>query len=123
MINYTLGQIVLFVKNVSKSTEFYSSTLNLTPAFQSPVYSMFILKNGIKLGLWDYKDVSPSAISSPGSSEVCFLVDDVDEAYKQLEKNNLRFIQLPTDIDFGRTFVFLDPDDHRIRIYKLQHKS
>jgi hypothetical protein len=27
--------------------------------------------------------------------------------------------QKPVDMDFGRTFVILDPDGHRIRAYKL----
>ena len=25
----------------------------------------------------------------------------------------------PTDMDFGRTFVALDPDNHRLRVYWL----
>jgi predicted enzyme related to lactoylglutathione lyase len=26
-------------------------------------------------------------------------------------------LQQPTDIDFGRTFVGLDPDGHRLRVF------
>jgi predicted enzyme related to lactoylglutathione lyase len=31
--------------------------------------------------------------------------------------------QKPTDMDFGRTFVVLDPDGHRIRVYKLHEEK
>ena len=31
----------------------------------------------------------------------------------------LKILQTPTDLDFGRTFVALDPDNHRLRVYWL----
>lgn len=31
----------------------------------------------------------------------------------------MTILQTPTDMDFGRTFVALDPDKHRLRVYWL----
>jgi predicted enzyme related to lactoylglutathione lyase len=119
MITFNLGQILLMVKNLEASVTFYTSIFTITPALQSPSYAMFILKNGLKLGLWASHDAQPTPTGAPGTSEICILVDNVDESYQQLKLKKLMFIQEPTNTDFGKTFVFTDPDGHRIRIYKL----
>jgi len=53
--------------------------------------------------------------------EGCLLtVDDVDALYKEWGKLGIQVEQKPTDMDFGRTFVVVDPDGHRIRALKLR---
>jgi len=55
-----------------------------------------------------------------GGSEICFTVLDdkaVDETHTDWRKRGLTIAQAPTAMDFGRTFVALDPDGHRLRVF------
>jgi predicted enzyme related to lactoylglutathione lyase len=41
----------------------------------------------------------------------------VDATHVDWQRRGLQMLQTPTDLDFGRTFVALDPDNHRLRVY------
>lgn len=120
MIKPELGIVLLFVKNPSMSATFYAHLFDIKPIEQSPTFAMFALSNGVMLGLWSRYMAEPLVATEPGAAEICFSVDDVDAAYENLGTQGLTILQKPTNMDFGRTFVALDPDGHRIRIYKLQ---
>ena len=81
---------------------------------------MLPLSDGVMLGLWLRRTVEPKASAQTGGSEVAFTVDSAD-AVKALhadwKKRGLVIAQAPTDMDFGHTFVALDPDGHRLRVF------
>lgn len=122
MLNPTLGFTLLFVENPQKSSLFYQEIFNLRPLEESPTFVMFPLRNGVMLGLWSKYTAEPRVEASAGASELCFPVENVDVLYEELGKKHVTVAQKPTDMDFGRTFVILDPDGHRIRVYKLQEE-
>ena len=41
----------------------------------------------------------------------------VDELYREWVGRGLRIAQAPVTLDFGYTFVALDPDQHRLRVF------
>lgn len=114
-----LGFILVFVANPLKSSRFYQNLLNIKPIEESATFVMFALKNGVMLGLWSKYTAEPRVEAQAGAVEICFPTDDVDALYEEWGINEVTILQKPTDMDFGRTFVVLDPDGHRIRIYKL----
>lgn len=114
-----LGFVLLFVANPQKSSLFYQELFELKPIEESPTFVMFALKNGVMLGLWSKYTAEPGIEASAGALEICFPADDVDALYESWGKKHVTVAQKPTDMDFGRTFVVLDPDGHRIRIYHL----
>src|SRR5579872_4556065 len=118
-----LGFVLLFVANPLKSAEFYRDILGLQSVEESPTFVIFPLKNEVMLGLWSQYTDEPIVKSLPGSMEIGFSADDVDTLYEFLGKKGVTIIQKPTDMDFGRTFVFTDLDGHRIRIYKLNENE
>lgn len=122
MFKPNLGFILLFVENPLKSAEFYQQIFDLKLIEKSPTFAMFALSNGVMLGLWSRYTAEPLVRASAGAMDICFAVDNVDEMYEFLGNKGVPVAQKPTDMDFGRTCVFLDPDGHRIRIYKL-HES
>jgi len=72
------------------------------------------------LGLWSKHTAEPSPSGSPGSAEFGIAVEDgslVDALFEQWVALGVTTIQAPTELDFGRTFVALDPDGHRIRVF------
>lgn len=119
----SLGFVLLFVENPQKSSLFYQEIFEIKPIEESPTFVMFALKNGVMLGLWSKYTAEPRVDASPGASEICFSTDDVDALYEALGKKHVTIAQKPTDMDFGRTFVALDPDGHRIRVYKLLEEN
>jgi len=114
-----LGIVLLFVANPQKSSLFYQDLFDIQPIEESSTFAMFALNNGVMLGLWSKYTAEPRVEESPGALEVCFPASDVDALYEAWGKKHVTVAQKPIDMDFGRTFVILDPDGHRIRIYKL----
>lgn len=123
MFSPSLGFVLLFVTNPQKSAHFYKAILGLNPVEESPTFVMFALKNGVMLGLWSKYTAEPRVESSPGALEVCFPAENVDAVYEEWGRKEVTIAQKPTDMDFGRTFVALDPDGHRIRVYKLGEQN
>jgi predicted enzyme related to lactoylglutathione lyase len=41
----------------------------------------------------------------------------VDQTHADWRERGLKVAQPPTDMEFGRTFVALDPDGHRLRVF------
>ena len=116
-MNPSLSFVLLFVSDPLTSKSFYGRLLALNPVEESPTFVMFALPNGVMLGLWSKKTAEPKVEAAPGASEVCFTEKDVDGVYASWKKRGVSFAQTPTEMDFGYTFVALDPDGHRIRVF------
>ncbi len=112
--------VLLYVENPPASAEFYSRLLGHAPLETAPTFAMLPLRDGVMLGLWSRATVQPAAASKAGASEVAFTVADakaVDATHADWTKRGLQIAQTPTQMDFGRTFVALDPDGHRLRVF------
>lgn len=119
MLTLSLGLVILFVSNPQKSSLFYQEIFKIKPIEESPTFVMFALNNGVMLGLWSKYTAEPRVEASAGAQEICFPTENVDALYEQWGHKHVTVAQKPTDMDFGRTFVILDPDGHRIRVYKF----
>jgi catechol 2,3-dioxygenase-like lactoylglutathione lyase family enzyme len=112
--------ILLYVDSPAASARFYTDVIGKPPVESSPTFAMFALENGVMLGLWSRQTVEPAAAALPGAGEIAFAVADdaaVTQIYKDWTVKGLRIAQSPTDLDFGHTFVALDPDGHRLRVF------
>jgi len=111
---------ILYVDNPAKSAAFYQDLLGRAPLESSPTFAMFALDAGVMLGLWSRHTVEPAATGTGGGHEVCFPVANkarVDELCADLKNRGLAIAQAPVELDFGYTFVALDPDQHRLRVF------
>ncbi|MGO4259364.1 VOC family protein [Lysobacter sp. TAB13] len=112
--------VLLYVDRPDASAAFYRELLGKTPVESSPTFALFVLDSGMKLGLWSRHTVEPAAQPAFGGAELAFPVGDyarVDAVHKEWNERGLRIAQAPTDLDFGRSFVALDPDGHRLRVF------
>lgn len=113
--------IILYVDNPAASANFYADLLGKPPVESSPTFAMFALPSGVMFGLWSRHTVEPAAATTLcGGSEVAFAVgskDEVNSLYDAWTGRGLRVAQKPIDMDFGHTFVALDPDGHRLRVF------
>ena len=112
--------ILLYVDSPARSARFYGELLGKPPVESSPTFAMFALESGVMLGLWSRHTVEPAAAAPAGANEIAFAVADkgaVSRLYAEWGARELRIAQAPTDLDFGHTFVALDPDGHRLRVF------
>jgi catechol 2,3-dioxygenase-like lactoylglutathione lyase family enzyme len=112
--------MLLYVEDTANSSRFYSDILGMEPIDARPGFVMFKLANGMRLGLWGKDTVSP-APTAPGGSELGWPVasdDDIDQLADEWAQKGIAIAQPPEDMNFGRTFTALDPDGHRLRVYR-----
>lgn len=112
--------MLLFVDSPRRSAAFYRDLLGQQPVEEQATFAMFALETGLMLGLWGKHTAEPAPGASAGGVEIGFVVENaaaVDALYADWEKKDLRVLQKPVDLDFGRTFVVLDPDGHRLRVF------
>jgi catechol 2,3-dioxygenase-like lactoylglutathione lyase family enzyme len=112
--------IVIYVASPERSADFYSGLLGRAPMQASPSFVLFDLDSGVKLGLWSRHEVEPAATATAGGAEIAFAVGDaaaVETIHTDWRGRGLTILQPPTTMDFGRTFLALDPDGHRLRVF------
>jgi catechol 2,3-dioxygenase-like lactoylglutathione lyase family enzyme len=114
-----VGFILVYVENVAASVEFYASILGRPAVEASPTFAMLPAAPGLMLGLWRRDGVKPAATSGSGG-EIAFPVDnaaEVDAVFAEWRRRGVEIAQEPTKMDFGYTFVALDPDRQRLRVF------
>ncbi|SMH47914.1 VOC family protein [Azospirillum agricola] len=112
--------VLLYVDSPTASVAFYTDLLGRPPVEASPTFAMFAMDSGLMLGLWARHTVEPRAEVPPASSEIAFVVPDPDAVRSTCAgwaARGLPIVQEPTAMDFGHTFVALDPDGHRLRVF------
>ena len=111
--------ILLYVQDAVASCQFYQRLLQQPPVEHTDNFALFVLENGLKLGVWAANEVLPPVQSCTGHCELGIAVAsraDVDEVFLRWQ-NEYTVLQTPTAMDFGYTFTINDPDGHRIRVF------
>lgn len=112
-----IDYILLAVRDPLQSADLYARILGHEAVEKAPTFAMFVLSNGLKLGLWAANEIVPAA-RAPGGSELSLTVAD-ETALRALRDEwaglGLTIVQEPTALDFGLTFTAEDPDGHRLR--------
>ena len=112
--------VLLYVEKMAASEAFYADLFGKKPVESSATFSMFVLSNGVKLGLWRRDTVEPRSRVLGGGAELAIQVADADAVrgtYEDWRRRELTIAQTPSTMDFGYTFVALDPDGHRLRVF------
>ncbi|MCT8000676.1 VOC family protein [Sphingomonas sanguinis] len=113
--------ILLHVADPAASAAFYRRMLGSEPVDASDAFALFALSPGNALGLWCRDVIDPPATGVTGSIEIGFKqsLDGVDACHADWAARGIEILMPPTDRPFGRSFVALDPDGHRLRVYAL----
>ena len=114
-----IGFILLYVENVAVSKAFYAEALGRPAIESSPGFAMMPAGPNLMLGLWRRDEVEPKA-GPAGGGEIAIVAESnaaVDETHALWRARGVTIAQAPTAMDFGYTFVGLDPDGHRIRVF------
>ncbi|HPG58430.1 MAG TPA: VOC family protein [Candidatus Wallbacteria bacterium] len=115
---------VLYVKDQSRSRDFYEKTLGVKPALDVPGMCAFELAPGVTLGLMPEKsiakilgDKTPDPASTNGAprAELYLTVDDVDLHYRRAVAAGAKPVSGPEARGWGDIAAYAaDPDSHII---------
>ncbi|WP_353414576.1 VOC family protein [Brucella sp. NBRC 12953] len=118
--------VLLYVADIWTSARFYNRLFDRAAQQISPRFALFVLPSGMRLGLWSQASVQPVPVSRAGGGELGFQVacgGEVDRLHVEWRSKGVTIALPPMTLDFGRSFVALDPDGHRLRVYALgDHK-
>lgn len=117
---FTPSTLLQYVRDVAASATFYSGILGRPPVEQSPGFALFLLGDGAALGLWQRDDVQPRVSAQAGAAELAMVVanpDAVQQMHDAWRALGVEILQAPVTLEFGHTFVGVDPDGHRLRVY------
>ncbi len=112
--------MLLYVDSPQASARFYRGLLEREPFESSPTFVAFALESGLTLGLWSRHLVKPMPAAGTGGAEIVFPADSADAVsaiWVDWKARGVAIAQEPTSMDFGATFVGLDPDGHRLRVF------
>jgi len=110
--------IILYVKDPVLSGQFYEKLLGRKPE-GFPTYQCIELEGGMLLGLWSTQAKDFLSCGTGHRSEIAFQVKNETEVDKLYQSWKVLGVEIEQDMHiaaFGKTFVALDPDGHRIRV-------
>ena len=112
--------VLLYVDDPVASASYYADLLGQQPVDVAPTFALFVLASGLKLGLWSRDQVEPKVLASGGGGELCISVGDrtvVNDMHADWSVRGVTIAQRPVALDFGYTFVAVDRDGHRLRVF------
>jgi catechol 2,3-dioxygenase-like lactoylglutathione lyase family enzyme len=117
-----LDHLVLTVKNIEKTCQFYTEILGMEEiTFQGNRKALLFGKQ--KINLHQYRqEITPKAqMSTPGSADLCFIIEScIEEAIAHLEKHNIPILEQPsmrTGATGQITSIYIrDPDNNLIEL-------
>jgi predicted enzyme related to lactoylglutathione lyase len=110
--------ILVYVDDVAASEAFYASILGRGAIESSPTFAMLPAAPGLMLGLWKRDGVKPPAANASGEIAITAANDaEVDALFAQWRARGVAIAQAPMTMEFGYTFVALDPGGRRLRVF------
>src|SRR3954469_10402593 len=111
-----LGFVVLYVQDMEKVKAFYTEVVGLAvvEAVSSPTFVTLRGAGGSLLALQDKAAalMPPAREDRPGTVELSFEADDVDETWRRWKAQGVTVVADPVDLSFGRYFLAQDPEGH-----------
>ncbi|HDD60103.1 MAG TPA: VOC family protein [Euryarchaeota archaeon] len=111
-----IWDVTLTVGDLKRAVNFYEGVLGLQKKYEYKDYAGFDC-GGVEIGLktWGERE-------APRKGEPCidFLVDDLDEAYANLKRNNVEIVEGPESTLWGsRYLLFSDPDGNILQMVEI----
>ena len=113
-----VGNVILAVKNMSKSVEFYNKILGM-PIKRQRENWVDLGQSGALLSLHPANESSPhSSTSVDNGILIGLLVGDVSSAVDELKSKDVRIHRDIQEREAGKNAIILDPDDYMISLFE-----
>ena len=119
----SIGHIHLHVSDLAKSSNFYSQVLGLHNTCSYPGANFFAADSyhhHIAINTWLGNDIAVADSSQPGLDHFSLNLnsnENFEELLHQMERMRIEILANDTDNTQTKSFIILDPDIIRIRIY------
>ena len=112
--------VMLVCSDLARSRDFYRDVLDLPVRQDLPKRPVrFELGDGTILSLHRKSDV---LAVRPGSLQLGFIVENVDEFVAKCVERGIPVFQDPYDEPFGRIAIIGDPDGYPLQVATLSHR-
>ena len=113
-----VGNVILAVKDLSKSVEFYNKILGM-PIKRQRENWVDLGQSGALLSLHPANESSPhSSTSVDNGVLIGLLVGDVASAVDELKTKDVRIHRDIQEREAGKNAIILDPDDYMISLFE-----
>ena len=113
-----VGNVILAVKDLNRSVEFYNKILGM-PIKNKRENWVDLGQSGALLSLHPADESSPhSGTSVDNGILIGLLVGDVDSAVDELKSKNVRIHRDIQEREAGKNAIILDPDDYMISLFE-----
>jgi len=113
-----VGNVILAVKDLDKSIEFYNKILGL-PIKNKRENWVDLGQSGALLSLHPASQSSPHSGSSVDNGIlISFVIGDVASAVNELKSNNVKIFREIQERDIGKNVIILDPDEYMISLFE-----
>ena len=113
-----VGNVILAVKDLAKSVEFYNKILGM-PIKRQRENWVDLGQSGALLSLHPDNESSPhSSTSVDNGVLIGLLVGDVSSAVDELKTKNVRIHRDIQEREAGKNAIILDPDDYMISLFE-----
>ena len=113
-----VGNVILAVKDLNKSIEFYNKILGL-PIKNKRENWVDLGQSGALLSLHPASQSSPHSGSSIDNGIlISFVIGDVASAVDELKSKNVKIFRKIQDRDIGKNVIILDPDEYMISLFE-----
>jgi lactoylglutathione lyase len=113
-----VGNVILAVKDLNKSVEFYNKILGM-PIKNRRENWVDLGQGGALLSLHPANESSPHLGTSMDNGVLIgLLVGDVDSAVEELKSKNVRVHRHIQEREAGKNAIILDPDDYMISLFE-----
>ena len=113
-----VGNVILAVKDLDKSIEFYNKILGL-PIKNKRENWVDLGQSGALLSLHPASQSSPHSGSSIDNGIlISFVIGDVASAVDELKSKNVKIFREIQERDIGKNAIILDPDEYMISLFE-----
>ena len=113
-----VGNVILAVKDLDTSIEFYNKILGL-PIKNKRANWVDLGQSGALLSLHPASQSSPHSGSSIDNGIlISFVIGDVASAVDELKSKNVKIFREIQERDIGKNVIILDPDEYMISLFE-----
>ena len=113
-----VGNVILAVKDLDKSIEFYNKILGL-PIKNKRENWVDLGQSGALLSLHPASQSSPHSGSSIDNGIlISFVIGDVASAVDELKSKSVKIFREIQERDIGKNVIILDPDEYMISLFE-----
>ncbi|PCK32431.1 glyoxalase [Pseudoalteromonas piscicida] len=122
----TVDSLVLYVSDIKLSAAFYGLLFQCETAQLSPTFVSLKCASNVSIALKQNTALTPPSSITGGGTEISVLQPSQEAflaLYDTWNSIDIEFAQAPQSEVYGMSFVVLDPDKHRIRVFVNQHNE